>query len=83
MTRTFRGANARASPLLSRLSRSELVRKTTAEIMPIQCRIPSDRPTTDPARCRAGQDREGRLRHHGEKYQSAQPDDQREQHQET
>ena len=51
---TFRGANTWASPVLSRLSSSELARKTTPETMPIQCRIPNDRPTIDPASCRVG-----------------------------
>ena len=51
---TFRAANTWASPVLRRLSSRELARKTTPEIIPIQCRIPSERPTTEPASCRVG-----------------------------
>src|SRR4051794_17499083 len=37
-----------------RLNISELARNTSAETIPIQCRIPSERPTTDPASCLLG-----------------------------
>src|SRR5882672_147293 len=50
----LRAANPCAAPSVSRLYRSELARNTTPEIMPIQCRISNERPTTDPARFRAG-----------------------------
>jgi hypothetical protein len=33
---------------------TELARKTTPETKPIQCKMPRERPTTRPARCRDG-----------------------------
>src|SRR5882672_4796342 len=33
---------------------AELIRKTIPETIPIQCRVPSERPTISPARCRVG-----------------------------